>query len=544
MFLTGLLALSASVHATDFGVAFKAAISRDQEDRNAIDNLPADSIWGGARDNNWAVMQKHLEAGVFIDAPAPIRKALTPLILALKFKHLDAVAELLKKGANPNQRDEDDFSALYYAFGAGIGQTPEKYDTRFLALLLKYGADPYSHSKYREPVMLNVAKSKEARAIEFLLKQGLEVDRAYGEKCQTALSVASFETMGLLLKAGANPNTVSGSLSERSEKFLTTPLRDASQSDSVRFEAQLSYNSHAKEKNDSPKLELLLRSGANPRMVHWSFTIPRPRTLRCVSGGLTGWADLPEEDNENYPRGFEKILYQNASKPKLFDALLRAAAPIEQGEIHYSAVYTTVRFSLRMVRNSIDSVQDSIRKGYRRPHNDEDWLPYTELLDLLKQQEQYLNQSLSRLFELGTPFNPPVRLENGSFDNYWKSDRFPSLLEDEKDDELFERWLAQGASPFILNKNGDGLFRKAIQTGNVRRLKALGQHMDLAMKIAPWCQATLQQLISDTIYKKDAQLIQVSQSLVRQLMQSQGCQQHKPTSDMAAEFLARRVATP
>ncbi len=173
VFLTGLLALSASVHATDFGVAFKAAISRDQEDRNAIDNLPADSIWGGARDNNWAVMQKHLEVGVFIDAPAPIREALTPLILALKFKHLEAAAELLKKGANPNQRDEDGFSALNYGFRAGIGQTPEKYDTRFLALLLKYGADPYSHSKYRKPVMLNAADSKEARAIEFLLKQGL-----------------------------------------------------------------------------------------------------------------------------------------------------------------------------------------------------------------------------------------------------------------------------------------------------------------------------------------------------------------------------------
>jgi hypothetical protein len=68
--------------------------------------------------------------------------------------------------------------------------------------------------------------------------------------------------------------------------------------------------------------------------------------------------------------------------------------------------------------------------------------------------------------------------------------------------------------------------------------------MDLAMKIAPWCQATVQQLIPDTRYKKDAQLIQVSQSLVRQLMQSQGCQQHKPTSDIAAEFLARQVATP
>lgn len=67
---------------------------------------------------------------------------ITPLIRACGRQKLKAVKKLLELGANPNLVSKNGYNPLYAALIGAWEDAPINIDTRIVALLLKYGADP------------------------------------------------------------------------------------------------------------------------------------------------------------------------------------------------------------------------------------------------------------------------------------------------------------------------------------------------------------------------------------------------------------------
>jgi hypothetical protein len=91
---------------------------------------------------------------------------LTNLQLACESGNLDAVKILLKRGANPNQRYQQDWTVLHLV--AAKGYTP------IAKLLIKFGADIYQcDANQREPV--DVAKeNKQRKMVKLLSRQNIK----------------------------------------------------------------------------------------------------------------------------------------------------------------------------------------------------------------------------------------------------------------------------------------------------------------------------------------------------------------------------------
>ena len=125
-----------------------------------------------------------------------------PLVSALKNDEgANAVAALLKKGADPNSADAYGSTALHWAVELG--------DPAAVALLLKAGANPKALNRYGVPPLLVAVASGNAGVTRLLLNAGADANTvaAGGE---TALMAASrsgnVDVVKALLAGGADVN--------------------------------------------------------------------------------------------------------------------------------------------------------------------------------------------------------------------------------------------------------------------------------------------------------------------------------------------------
>jgi len=108
---------------------------------------------------------------------------------------------LLKAGANPNYRDaKDGYSAMYFAAG---GDNPE-----LLELLLQHKGDPNLLGPYNEPLLHMAVMDERQKAIELLVKYGVNVNvlRDGRTVAQKAAALGRFDLIAYFLEKGLNHN--------------------------------------------------------------------------------------------------------------------------------------------------------------------------------------------------------------------------------------------------------------------------------------------------------------------------------------------------
>jgi uncharacterized protein len=127
--------------------------------------------------------------------------AAPPLIEAVKAADHDAVAELLKQGADVNGTEPDGTTPLMWAAYAG--------DAELVAALLEAGAQVSAANDYGASAMTEAAVAGDAAIIELLLEAGADASSANPEGETALLSVARTGNVAaakLLLDAGADVN--------------------------------------------------------------------------------------------------------------------------------------------------------------------------------------------------------------------------------------------------------------------------------------------------------------------------------------------------
>lgn len=537
---------SAAVLATDFGLAAKAGMNRANTHRQEVYELPAESLWGGVRDGQWPVVLGHLQAGVPVDAPAPITQALSPLLLALKLKKLEIVEKLLAHGADPQQRDggSDGYSALHYAFWAGIQDSPDRYDTRYMAALLRHGADPHVQTRNTQSLVLLVADhglKAEPKAMEFLIKEGVDVTRAYLPYCLTALHLAAerpneTSLVRLLLQAGANPNAMA-IVDRVTPGTLSSPLVNAWPYEVIPRLLQAPDLDFEQKQLES--IDLLLAYGANPRVTLWEVGA-LPAKMGCGSTGLEGWvkAHSSKGSSARAKNSLDRLLSYSAARPDFFSRLLAATGPIQMEEISYRPV-SSLASDLRRVRSSARDWKPSFTDQLAASSSD-----YVRKMNALVLHEKNLKAGLEKLVATGAPIDPPVRLSAHGFERFWYSSSegvfegrvwgAPSLMNYQglnygQDDDLFDYWLDLGASPFIYpaRETTNSWLYLEVRWGIERRVRKLMAHLDLAYKIPSWCRLSVQELkrgLGDSSPAQRQRIQPVVDETIDRLQKSAACQ--------------------
>ena len=150
-----------------------------------------------------------------LNKPDPL-SGLTPLMLAIRAKHLASMEMLLQAGARANQTDARGRPPLVEA--ANMGKT------EMLSLLFRYGAEADQLDGLGRSALMAAAWSDKPDAVALLLEREGDIDRM-DERGDTALSLAvsarANDIIGRLIANGADVN-----LANHAGR---TPLMDAMQ---------------------------------------------------------------------------------------------------------------------------------------------------------------------------------------------------------------------------------------------------------------------------------------------------------------------------
>lgn len=137
------------------------------------------------------------KAGVPVNAKGQLE--VTPLLWAVLTKSVKGTEDLLRAGADPNQKTLNGRSALSWA--AGLDQPA------LLSLLLRYGANPNgdASSKIDDQPLVKAAYEQRFENVKLLIEAGADVnihDKFDGNAADTACSQGAFEITAYLLDHG------------------------------------------------------------------------------------------------------------------------------------------------------------------------------------------------------------------------------------------------------------------------------------------------------------------------------------------------------
>ncbi len=157
------------------------------------------------------------------------------LNMALDFTitcHLHGKAEvvewLLKKGANPEQKDTLGHTLLINAFKRGF--------LKIVEVLLKYGANPEAKNILGDSLMVSAFNDRNLELMDLLLQYGAKKD--ISELLVTAIKNSDFNIVNLLLRYGADIN--------EKHKSGLTPLTIAEQNNKAIMNILLEYGANNK----------------------------------------------------------------------------------------------------------------------------------------------------------------------------------------------------------------------------------------------------------------------------------------------------------
>jgi hypothetical protein len=462
--------------------------------------VAVENIWGAAEAGDVAGLQKFVANGIEIDAQ---EKGKSALIRALERRQFNAATWLLQHGADANQTTRGGFSALSYAYWAGIAPAPQPYDVRWLNLLLQRGANVDALNR-NETMLMRVVGDRpfQPEAFKRILAQHPQLERRKTKSCATALfdSLGSSEAMQLLLEAGANPN-----VNEMTNAYYgagdwgymmyATPLLRAAGLSAGYGERQSTVELQYEE-----QVWRLLKHGANPR---WGgIGGPHEAHLDCPEGksdgpGVSGTA-APEWVGFDFGQSnpaLTQLLGVASPRWTLFDELVRVAQPIAPGEIGFPAIYDAVgQYKGLLARiNQNDPAKNPQATAKQLAE-----------YQFMLQRKQSLEYTLHRLLDLDAKVNPAMRVSTQlGWGDLWLTSLDDStsglgllpLYVDEMPDALYLRFLQHGASPAIRTDAFQGdttpVVPYLIKRGAASKLALLGEYLGTLNSVPPWCGATV-----------------------------------------------------
>lgn len=462
-----------------------------------------ETIWGAAEAGDVAALQKFVANGIEIDAQ---EKGKSALVRALERRQFNAATWLLQHGADANQTTRDGFSALSYAYWAGIAPAPQPYDVRWLDLLFQRGADVDALHR-NATVLMQVVGDRPFRpeAFQRILAQHPQLERRKAKSCATALfdALGSTEAMQLLLEAGTHPNVneitnAYYGAGDWGYMMYATPLLRAAGRSAGYGEPQ-----SAAELQYEEQVWLLLKHGANPR---WGgIGGPHEAHLDCPEGkpgapGVSGTA-APEWVGFDFGQSnpaLTQLLGVASPRRTLFDELARVAQPIAPGEIGFPAIYHAVGNYKGLLSRIHPNDPDK-----NPPATAEQSTEYP----FMRQRQQNLEYALHRLLDLDAKVNPAVRLSTSlGWGDLWLTSLDDStsglgllpLYVDEMPDALYLRFLQHGASPAIRADAFQGdtppVVEYLIKRGAASKLALVGAYLGALNSVPPWCGATVRSI--------------------------------------------------
>lgn len=459
---------------------------------NGSDKPP--DFWQAAAQGDIATLQARLDAGQAVDQVDA--KGDSALIHALRQKQFAASELLLTRGANPSQNSGNQFSALGFAFWAGIDRKkPEIYDGRWLRLLLDRHAEINAATAHLDPLLYQVATAypPQPEALKLVLTYHPRIDQRSGRECDSALgAVIAMESrfrdakngiVRQLLAAGADPNLVSfGSRS----RHAPTPLLKA-----VRGYGNEDVRSDGVKNNRAARLaliDLLFEFGADPRAGADPALQPPAECADAARDGGSSIDDLAFDVQGN--PALTTSLGDTAAFRDAFERVLRGAAPVAPGEIGYAAIEHTLARYARLAE-SLEMLE-----SYRYSDN-----PNAQEITNLQARRADLEHALQRLLELGARINPDhvILPPEGRNDDLPIARSQPELsgieylplYEYRLPDDLYLRVLQAGADPAIrpgdFSGNKESLLSWLIRHQAASKLDLLKNHLGPLKSTPRWC---------------------------------------------------------
>jgi len=556
--------LSLNAEAT-FDAAIAAAIRQAQAER---DNPQADSlgpsIWQAADRGDRAAIDRFLAEGVNVDAKFPggtARQAVpggTPLLFALRRKRLATVEFLLDRGADPNGATSDGYSALHYAFWAGLAEdkSSSDYDGRFLRVLLDRGAAIDARVPHRDSVLMLISGHSPAQpeALRTLLAYRPDVNRRQPPNCETAfyrlvsetrgLPVAKEQALKLLLTAGANPNAnlagsgyhgVGGGRDGWSYAHYRTPLLRA-----ANFHGYADVGTTGYQTDLAANAELvrfLLDNGANPRWGGIGGPHDIDRECPDIPDGQPGSSGTAAPEWVGFPftqanPALSELLGRTAIHRETFDRVVAAAQPIQPGEIGFPAVHDMLS-SYHHLKYYLSRDKDSLADAER----------YRATVA----RKENLEHGMRSVLRLGGRVNPAfVRLSTETgWRDLWETGFSPAfggvrhlpLYEHEMPDDLYREFLEAGASPAIRRDEGGisgadvSVIQFLIRRNAASKLSLIGDHLGLIERLPTWCRRTAKGIAEELAARSTAKSADASfgetdreaGKILRTLLRSSGC---------------------
>lgn len=186
----------------------------------------------------------------------------TPLLLSIQVGDIEKTALLLKAGASLNDKGRCGKTCLMYA--------THHNNTEMLQWLITQGADINSVDDFETTALINAATYGAADCVEILLKAGASLHAATDTQSYAITEASSIETVHILVKAGADINTLAGDgynllkrVTEKENTAFVHQLLETGADPNVTSTGETPLHL-AVIRDNIEIMQLLLQHGANP----------------------------------------------------------------------------------------------------------------------------------------------------------------------------------------------------------------------------------------------------------------------------------------
>jgi ankyrin repeat protein len=237
--------------------------------------LKPTDLWRVALAGNVKGIRQLVDSGTNLNAKTrfwTFEEALTPLHVAVYYRRVKSIKELVKLGAKIDAKDENGDTPLMYAVNHG--------DIKIACLLLELGADVNLHNRNGKTAIDGAAIIGDLQLVKMLLAHGAEPNHEIKGKRATPIVYAAcsnnLEVLKLLLEKGASVKNYFGC--DREAYTLGPPLNAATlngNSEFVRLLIENGADPNATDENGFTSvmmairgkeieiLEMLIRAGAD-----------------------------------------------------------------------------------------------------------------------------------------------------------------------------------------------------------------------------------------------------------------------------------------
>lgn len=457
--------------------AVRQRLERTPLDKDGREGAALLSIAAGSRSAGVDMLQLLVERGANPNAPVNGLDG-TPLCIAAKSGNTDKVRFLLQAGADPHFRDANGYSPLIQAV---FGQAPSR--PQVVHLLLDAGADPSIVTSYGESPLGTALRFSDFETLRILLDAGANLAILGWNPLMRVIAFGTLNEVQAELQSGANPN-------EARRHGMTPWLLCVLVGDVAKAEKLLEYGANI----DSSDLFMAVGKD-NPAMVGWLLGYGLDVNVRdsyqgsvlseattwgaaaCVKLLIDAGADVHAEDHVHSQP------ISNASTPEVARLLVDAGADINfiSGEGYSRLKYAAEGGSVEMIRTLLDMGAETDAEAKRHTTTplyvavQQDDMEIVRLL--LEAGANPNAQNVDRWFPLSNAESMEMvklLLDYGA-DIHLTDETGRDALQHQKDPFVAEYLIDAGARVNPASAYGSAPLREAANDGNLEMMRLLLQ---------------------------------------------------------------------